>query len=122
MATSVTQNPANVVKIAYGAFAYTGYCPENISSEGLGNIENVFCDGSLLASIISNIGNRISGTLIILNAGSLTPPAVGSVLTITPPEGTEGKYLAQPGCKVDSTTGAARLTIVAEKYVGATYA
>lgn len=122
MPTSITQNPANVVKIAYGAFAYTGYCPESISSEPQGEVENVFCDGSLLTSIVRNLGSRISGTLIILNAGSLTPPAVGTILTITPPEGTEGKYMAQPGCKVDSTVGAARLTIVADKYDGATYA
>lgn len=122
MATSVTQNPASIVQIAYGAFSYSGYCPESVSSESLGEVEHVFCDGSLLTSLTRNVGKRISGTLIILNAGSLAPPAVGSVITLTPPEGTSQTYIAMPGCKVDTSVGAARLSIVAEKYTGATYA
>lgn len=122
MATSVTQNPANVIQIAYGAFSFTGYCPESIDEEALGNVEHVFCNGSLLASLTSNVGTRISGSLIILNAATLAPPDAGSVLTLTPPSGTSSKWLAMPGCKVSTTTGAAKLSITAEKYTGATYA
>lgn len=121
MATSVTQNPASIVKIAYGAFSFTGYCPETIDEEGVGEVEHVFCDGSLLTSLTRNVGTRISGTLIVLDAGSLSAPVAGSIITLTPPSGTSSKWIAMPGCKVASSGSAARLSLTCEKYVGATY-
>jgi len=86
--TPITQGTG--VQIGFGSFAYTGYVPE----DGLqwkkpaGNIEEITdVNGAMATKIIMDPRNEFSMTLIILDAGDVTPPAHGTVLTITSPDG-----------------------------------
>jgi hypothetical protein len=121
MPTAITQNPASVCKIAFGSFSYTGYAPETIKMKAVGDIQHVFADGILLTSLTMNLGTQIQADLIILAAGNLAPPAKGSVVTITPPEGTATAYLVEDA-EVTSSAGVAKLSLTGIKHAGATYA
>ena len=121
MPTSITQNPASICKIAFGDFAYTGYAPETIKVKNVGDVQHFFADGAHLTSLTMNKGTQIQADLIILNAGSLTPPAKGSVVSITPPQGTAVAYFTEDA-EVTSSAGVAKLSYTGIKHDGTTYA
>lgn len=113
------------LKISFGSFAYTGYLPE----DGLtwkvskGNIEEITDEnGDMYTKILMDPRSEFSMTLIVRDSGgSITPPAVGAALTITPPSG------ASTTCMVRDATmtfarGATRLTLDLVKETSMSYA
>jgi len=110
-------------KIDFGSFSYTGYVPEDVSIEATGEqSEHTDVNGATDNVIVRNLGTRISGTFSILDAtGSLTPPAQGSSVTITPPQGTSTVYRVE-SASVRSQRGIAQLSLTAIKEVSMTYA
>jgi hypothetical protein len=109
-------------KIDFGAFALTGYTPEDINVESTGTQEeHGDKDGATDNVIVRNLGKQVSATFSIQDAsGSLTPPAQGSTLTLTPPEGTSTAFRVV-SASVRSTRGIAQLSVTLIKEVSMTY-
>ena len=71
------------LKIGFDSNLYTGYIMEEFTTEPTGEQAVIKDEDNASATIlISDLGNRISFTAIIKDAGSLTPPALGSSVTI----------------------------------------
>jgi hypothetical protein len=109
-------------KIDFGSFSYTGYVPEDVAIETTGSQEeHTDVNGATDNVIVRNLGTQISGTFSILDSGgSLTPPAQGASVTITPPQGTSTVYRVVSS-SVRSTRGIAQLSLTAVKEVSMTY-
>ena len=71
------------VKVGFGSQVYTGYIMEDLSIEPTGEQDIIKDENNATGTIlISDLGNRISFNAIIKSTGSLTPPALGSSVTI----------------------------------------
>ena len=110
-------------KIDFGAPAYTGYTPEDLAIESTGTQEeHTDVNGATDNVIVRNLGTQITATFSILNTGgSLTPPAQGATVTLTPPQGTSTLYRVV-SASVRSTRGIAQLSLTGIKEVSMTYA
>ena len=85
-------------KVEYGAFTYAGYQPTAVSSSRGAVVETITdTRGANITHIIGNPSRTLEITAYIENTGSIVPPDVGDIITVTPPEGTATKYiLASP--------------------------
>ena len=79
---AITQLGATL-KIGFGTNVYTGYIMEDFSTDPSG-VQDVILDEDAATTtiLVSDLGNQISFSAIIMDAGSLTPPAMGSSVTI----------------------------------------
>jgi hypothetical protein len=116
---ALTQNPAAAVLISFGAFAYTGHYPETVDNESTGELEHIFADGTPLTTIHGQVVDKLTITVMIAGT-TVTQPAHGAIVTLTPPAGTSTKYICN-GSKIAFTDKAAKLTLNLEKPSGLTY-
>ncbi len=82
------------LKIGYGSLAYTGFVPRDWTHTPTGEQKEIKgTDNQTMTVLVENLGDQHSGSLLILDAsGSITPPAKGSTVTLTPPGGTSTNY------------------------------
>jgi hypothetical protein len=83
----------------------------------LGEVRDVFCGGALLCSIMSNLGTELQLEAIILEAGSLVPPAKGTVVTVD-----SVAYIVRESSVAETDAEEAKLSLTLQKYAGTTYA
>jgi len=72
------------LKIGFGTNVYTGYIMEDFSTDPSG-VQDVILDedAATVTILVSDLGDKISfSALIKETGGSLTPPAMGSSVTI----------------------------------------
>lgn len=93
-------------KIGFGAHSYTGYMPEDISTQLISKLTAIPDErGATVTKIYQDPGKQLSGTWLIKDTGgSLTAPAPGATVTLTPPEGTSTAY-----CVVSAVVRSTRL-------------
>jgi hypothetical protein len=112
------------LKVSFGAYSYASYVPEEISIEHPnGNVEiHRNADGATMTKIFMDPSTKLSGTFLIeAAAGSITPPIEGATVTLTPPQGTSTAYMAEAGCSVKFSAGAAKLSLNLIKEGSMTY-
>jgi hypothetical protein len=112
-------------KVEYGVFAYTGYQPTSISNTRTADVESIKdIRNANISHQITNPGKQISITCLIEDsAGSITPPDIGDIITLTPPEGTSTKYclLTAPGVTHGNGITTLTLTLTREDSMAAYY-
>ena len=110
------------LKIAFGSFSYSGYVPESVTvSKPNLNIKTVKdANGATMTKILMDPAERINCTLIIASTGSITPPAEGSIVTLTPPAGTSTTYFCE-SAEVAHDEGESKLTLTLVKESSMTY-
>jgi hypothetical protein len=81
-------------KVEYGSFAYTGYQATSVGNTRTADVESIKdTRNANISHQITNPGKQINvSALIEDSAGSITPPDVGDIITLTPPEGTSQKW------------------------------
>jgi hypothetical protein len=114
-----------VVNIGYGSFSYTGYIPQSVTNSRTADVATIKDERNAnITHIISNPGKSINFTAMIkTSGGSITPPDIGDLITLTPPEGTAQKYILLSPATVTHGTEAATIsmTLVREDSMAATY-
>jgi hypothetical protein len=114
---SITQNPAATVKAGVApAKTYSNTCIVSATTSSLGDIRDVFCGGVLLCSIPSNLGTELQLDAIILEAGSLVPPAKGTVVTVD-----SVAYMVRESSVAETDAEEAKLSLTLQKFTGTTY-
>lgn len=112
-------------KVEYGSFTYAGYQPTSVSNSRTANVETITdTRGANVTHIFTNPGKQLTLTAYIENSGgSITPPTVGTLITVTPPEGTSQKYiLASPATVTHGNSiTTISMTLVREDSMAATY-
>ena len=100
-------------KVEYGSFAYTGYQPTSISNTRTADVESIKdIRNANISHQITNPGKQITITCLIEDAaGSITPPDVGDIITLTPPEGTSTKYCLLSSPSVTHSNGITNLSM-----------
>jgi len=109
--------------IAFGSLAYTGYVPQDATSAKPDANEEINrnADGATFNKILMDPTTEFSGTFIILGAtGSITPPAQGDTVTLTPPQGTSTAWYCR-SASVAFAAGASRLSLDLVKEASMTY-
>jgi hypothetical protein len=81
MAATVQRGTA--LKIGFGNNIYTGYVMQDFTKTPTGE-QAVIKDenNATMTILVSDLGNQIDFTAIVLNTGSLTPPALGAAITV----------------------------------------
>jgi hypothetical protein len=81
-------------KVEYGSFAYTGYQATSVGNTRTADVESIKdTRNANISHQITNPGKQINVSALIEDSGgSVTPPAVGDIITLTPPEGTSQKW------------------------------
>ena len=71
------------LKIGFATNVYTGYIMEDFSTDPSG-VQDVILDEDAATTtiLVSDLGNKISFSALIKDAGSLTPPTLGESVTI----------------------------------------
>ena len=122
MAAAVQQGTS--VMVSFASFAYGAFIPEDglTWKKPLGNIEEVTdANGAMLTKILMDQRDEFSVELIIpTTGGDVTPPIVGTLLTITNPDN------VSVGCMVVDATvtfnrGNTKLSLDLIKEVSMTY-
>lgn len=105
------------LKIGFGSNTYANCLMESFTTEAVdGNVEEIPDeDGASETVILMNPGTQISFTAVIKDAGSLTPPAIGSSITIN------SVVYRCLSSSVAQTVGASRVSISAIKETSMTY-
>ena len=71
------------LKIGFGGNTYSGYIMQDFSAESTGEQDVIKDeDNATVTILVSDLGEQIGFTAIIKDAGSITPPAIGSSITI----------------------------------------
>lgn len=117
---ALTQNPASQIKVGFGSFSYTGFCPETIDNETDADVEHIFCNGTFLTTLIQNQVKRYTMELLI-TSGAIEPPAKGSVVSITDIAGTASVDFMCMGATAKHTVKGTKLNMTLELPTGATY-
>lgn len=111
-------------KVAYGSFTYAGYQPTSVTNSRTANVETILdTRGAATTHIITNPAKQLTLTAYIENTGNITPPAVGTEITVTPPEGTSQIWiLAAPATITHGNSiSTISLTLTREDSMAATY-
>ena len=109
--------------VEYGSFAYTGYLPTSITFKDTADDEAVKDErNATISHILTDPRIEMSCDLLIKSTGSITPPAKGDYITLTPPQGTSTKYYCNDAT-VSFSSGISRLslTLLREDSMIATY-
>lgn len=105
------------LKIGYGSLAYTGYVPQDWTHTPTGEQKELKdTNNATLTVLVENLGDQHSGSLLILDSGgSITPPAKGATVTLTPPGGTSTNYrCVDSSVKFTAEESILSLTIIKE--------
>lgn len=110
------------LKIGYGSFAYTGYVAQGVTTTTTGEIKTLKnADNATFCKLVEDLGTQHQIDLLILDAtGSITPPAKGSTVTLTPPQGASTPYMVQDS-SVKFSAEEAMLSLTLIKEVSMTY-
>ena len=112
-------------KVEFGSFTYAGYQPTSITSTRTADVTAITdTRGAVCTHIINNPGKQITITCYIEDsAGSITPPNVGDIITLTPPEGTSTKYIlaSSPTITFSNNISTLSMTLTREDSMAATY-
>lgn len=109
--------------ISFGSLAYTGYVAQDADSSKPDLNEEVIksAAGATHTKILMDPSTVFTGTFVILGAsGSVTPPAQGDTVTLTPPQGTSVAWYCR-SASVAFTAGASRLSLDLIKETSMTY-
>lgn len=98
--------------VSFGSFAYTGYVAEDVTvSSPNGNVEIIKnADGATMTKIFMDPSLKIDATVVILAAGSITPPIDGATVGLIPPGGTLISFMSS-GSSAKHSAGATRLSL-----------
>lgn len=111
-------------KVEYGSFTYAGYQPTSVANSRPAAVETISdTRGATCTHIITNPHKQLTLTCYIEDTGSITPPEVGDIIQVTPPEGTAQKYILLSPATVSHTNSIAVLTmtLIREDSMAATY-
>lgn len=112
-------------KVEYGSLAFAGYQPTSATNSRTANVETITdTRGANCTHIITNPGKQLALNLYIEDAaGSITPPAIGDILTVTPPEGTAQDWIVLSSSPVTHGNSISTLsvTLTREDSMAATY-
>jgi len=112
-------------KVEYGSFAYTGYQPTSIGNTRTADVESIKdTRNANISHQITNPGKQINvSALIEDSSGSVTPPDIGDIITLTPPEGTSQKFILLSPATVTHGNGitSISMTLTREDSMAATY-
>lgn len=97
--------------VEFGSFAYTGYQPTDVTFKNTANDEVVPDErGATISHILTDPRKEMTMNLLIKSTGSITPPAKGDTITMTPPQGTSTKYYCNDA-SVSFSSGISRLSL-----------
>ncbi len=110
------------IKISFGSFSYVGYVPEDVTlSYPNGNVEVIKdADGATQTKVLMDPATKVDLTVVILTAGSITPPIVGATVGLIPPSGTLTSFYVE-SADAKFSAGATRLTMSLIKEGSMTY-
>lgn len=109
--------------ISFGSLSYTGYIPQDAESSKPDLNEEIVrdADGATETKILMDPATVFTGTFVIIGAtGSITPPAQGDSVTLTPPQGTSTTWYCR-SASVAFAAGASRLSLDLIKETSMTY-
>jgi len=73
-------------KVEYGTFALVGFQPTSVGNSAVADVETIRdTRNAVCTHIITNPGDTLSLTCYIEASASITPPIVGSYISVTPP-------------------------------------
>ena len=110
--------------IGFGSASYTGYMTESIQQKFTAKQDEIPDErGATQSRILTNPGKSLKGTWLIKSTGgSLTPPAPGEIVTMTPPTGTSTKYLCvDADVKTSRLIAQLSMDLIREDSMAATY-
>ena len=109
--------------VSFEGFTYTGYVAESLTvSYPNGNVEVLHdADGATMTKILQDPAEKIECTLIILAAGTITPPIDGATVGLIPAVGSLTSFMSE-GSSTTHAPGATRLNLSLIKESGMTYA
>jgi len=110
------------VAVSFEGFVYTGYVAESLTiSHPNGNVEVIRdADGATLTKIFQDPAEKIEATLVILAAGSITPPIDGATVGVIPAVGSLTSFMSE-GSSATHAPGATRLNLSLIKEGSMTY-
>lgn len=111
-------------KVEFGSFTYSGYQPTSVAGSRPAAVETIMdTRGAAVTHILTNPGKQLTLTCYIESTGSITPPDVGDIITLTPPEGTSTKYILLSPATVNHGNSITTLTmtLTREDSMAATY-
>jgi len=100
-------------KIAFGSFAYTGYLPEDgVTWKKPRNIQEITDENdAIITKLISQPKDSFSLPLLIKDTGGdITPPVIGSTVTITDPDNSSQACMVEDAT-VEFSRGITKLTL-----------
>ena len=97
--------------VEFGSGAYTGYLPTDWTVKFTADDEVVKDErGATISHILTDPRREHTVTFMIKSTGSITPPAKGDYITLTPPQGTSTKYYCNDA-SVSFSSGISRLSL-----------
>jgi len=110
--------------IGFKDLSYTGFLVadtlERTTSAVVDEVRDV--DNNTSTVLIADDAKRISCDFYIVNAGSFAPPAIGTTITLTPPEGAPAINFMCEASSVKTTRKYAVLSLTLVKETSMTYA
>lgn len=99
------------LKVSFASWAYTGFLAEDMTlSYPNGNVEVVRGEnGETITKILMDPITKLDCTLVI-SSGSITPPIVGAILSLTPPTGSATSFYVE-SAETKFAAGATRLSL-----------
>jgi len=98
-------------KVEFGSAAYTGYLPTDWTTKFTADDEIIKDErNATITHILTDPRREHQVTFLIKSTGSITPPAKGDYLTMTPPQGTSTKYYCNDA-SVSFSNGVSKLTL-----------
>lgn len=113
-------------KVEFGTFTYAGYQPTSITHTTTADVTAISdTRGATCTHIINNPGKQITINCYIEDsAGSITPPAVGTIVQLTPPDAAQAtKYIlgSSPTVTHSNNITTLSMTLTREDSMAATY-
>lgn len=100
-------------KVAFGAFAYTGYLPTDWTLKYKNADDEIIKDerNATITHILTDPRVEMNGSLLIKSTGSITPPEKGSYISLTGPIDVAAKYYYVVDASVAFSSGVSKLTL-----------
>lgn len=99
-------------KVEYGSFSFANFQPTGVTNSRTADVETIKdTRNANISHQITNPGKQITITGYIEDAGSITPPDVGTIITLTPPEGTSQKWCLLTPAQIPHSNGPTTMTL-----------
>ena len=112
-------------KVEYGSFTFAGFQPTSVGNSKTADVETIRdTRNAAICHIITNPGDSLALTCYIEAAASITPPIVGTYVSVTPPHKTHPeKYIVAtaPTVTHGNSVTVLGLTLIQEDSMEATY-